>query len=182
MNELNASQTIAGSAETAGILVRLRRLISPARLINSMAPAMASEPSGAVEAVEGWRVHDGVDGPGEELRLAFDYEAGPGPGQVPSSRAEQLLRSACDLLCNQPITLISATSVSLPPEPGLTTRQLSHIASLMAIDYGVLADVSVSGDHVRVRLTRRVPPIPARMIGRGGSRETQNTAMHRGSQ
>jgi hypothetical protein len=163
MNGMKASQTSTGSAAKAGILVRLRRLISPARLINSMTPAMAGGPSGAIETVEGWRVQDGVDGPGEELRLAFNDEIEPGPGNAAPSHSERLLRSACDLLCSQPITLISATSLSLPPEPGLTTRQLSDMASRMAIDYGLLADVSVVGEHVHVRLTRRIPPRPDRM-------------------
>jgi hypothetical protein len=165
MNGMKANQAGPGGAATAGILVRLRRLISPARLINSMAPAMAGEPSGAVETVEGWRVQDGVDRPGEELMIALDDGVGSEPGHLAPCRSERLLRSACDLLCNQPVTLISATSVSLPPEPGLTTRQLADMASLVAIEYGLLADVSVDGDHVRVRLTRRVPPIRARMPG-----------------
>lgn len=159
MNGMNANQTGTGGA--AGILVRLRRLISPARLINSMAPAMAGEPSGAVETVEGWRMQDGVDGPGEELRLAFDNDVGPGPGNVAPSHAERLLRAACDLLRNQPVTLISATSLSLPREPGFTMQQLVEAASTVAIEFGVLADVSVNDDHVHVRLTRRVPSVPS---------------------
>jgi hypothetical protein len=163
MNGQKNNQTSTGGAATAGILVRLRSLISPARLINSMPPAMAGEPVGAVEAAEGWRMQDGVDGPGEELRLAFDNDVGPGPGNVAPSHAERLLRSACDLLCSQPITLISATSLILPPEPGLTTHQMADLASLMAIEYGLLADVSVNGDHVHVRLTRRIPRMPTRM-------------------
>lgn len=162
MNGQKNNQTSTGGAATAGILVRLRRLISPERLINSMPLATSGEPSGAVEAAEGWRMQDGVDGPGEELRLALDDEIEPGPGHVAHSHAESLLRSACDLLCSQPITLISATSVSLPTEPGLTTRQLADMASLMAIEYGLLADVSVNGDQVKVRLTRRVPRLPSK--------------------
>jgi len=142
------------TAPASGIMARLR---TAWRTLIAPDVAMAGEPTGAVEASEGWLAQHRLDGSIDETAVAFDDDAAHLPGHVAPSHAEQLLRSACDLLCSQPEGLISATSVSLPPEPGLTACHFKEMALLMAIEYGLLADVSVKGDKVHVRLTQRTP-------------------------
>jgi hypothetical protein len=182
MNTTNANQTTTFGGGTTRIWDRLRsacrRLFSPANLINSMTDAMHAEPSGAVEAAESWRTLEVIEPSGEELTIEVDDTTEPGPGHVAPTHAEVLLRSSCDLLCSQPAESITATALSLRTEPGITTHNLADMASLMAIEYGVLADVSIEGDHVHVRLTRRVPPIPSGEPANG----TQGEApiVHRG--
>ncbi|HVP05399.1 MAG TPA: hypothetical protein VMT90_06975 [Dehalococcoidia bacterium] len=152
------------TASSAGVLGRLRstwqRLTSPAEFGEAMIAAMSAEPRGVVEATEGWLIRHRQDGSEEGTKIVFDDDSAHWLGHLAPSHAESLLRAACDLLCNEPDAAISATSVSLPAEAGLSPHKLADMASLMAIEYGVLADASIDGDHVHVRLTRRVPPMP----------------------
>jgi hypothetical protein len=68
--------------------------------------------------------------------------------------SEALLSSACLMLRDEPADLIGAMTLSLPFDDNDALDALEDLTRRLADQHGLLAETSVSGLHLRVRLLR----------------------------
>jgi hypothetical protein len=68
--------------------------------------------------------------------------------------SEALLTSACVMLRDEPQDVISTMTLSLPFDDNDAIDDLEMMARRLADQYGLTAETTVSGLHLRVRLVR----------------------------